>query len=154
MQRAAASSTPSTPEGPPSKRSRLSYGSNASPTTPSSDLRAVQAALAEEELKRNIAVERQAAEAGETRWMLSVREPERTAPKFRVVQASFADIDSISPREDLEEGEYDDESQTEKKVAGRMSFGKVSHLIRLEHVLETSHQSILPRPTDTQEGRI
>jgi hypothetical protein len=140
MQRAAASSpssAPSTPEGPPSKRQRLSYGSNGSPATPSSDLRAVQAALAEEELKRNLAVERQAAEAGETRWVLSVREPERAVPALRVVQASFADIDAATAGDDIEEGEYDEDSHAEKRVAGRMSFGKVSLTYRheIEHAV-------------------
>lgn len=146
MQRAANSSpqsTPSTPDGPPSKRQRLSYGSNASPATPSSDQRAIQAALAEEELKRSAAVERQAAEAGESRWMLSVKQPAIAAPAFRIVQASFADIDSTSSGDDHEEGEYE-ESPAGKRVAGRMSFGKVSLITGMNfHVQTKSHQSNL-----------
>lgn len=127
MQRAAnasPTSTPSTPDRPPSKRQRLSYGSNASPATPSSDQRAIQAALAEEEIKRSAAVERQAAEAGESRWMLSVHQPKIAPPAFQVVQASFAEIDSTVSDDEQEEGEYND-SPAEKRVAGRMSFGKV-----------------------------
>jgi hypothetical protein len=128
MQRAANASpqsTPSTPDGPPSKRQRLSYGNNASPVTPSSDQRAIQAALAEEEMKRSVAVERQAIEAGESRWMLSVKQSQIATPAFRIEQASFADIDSTNSDDDHEEGEYE-QSPAEKRVAGRMSFGKVS----------------------------
>lgn len=127
MQRAANASpqsTPSTPDGPPSKRQRLSYGSNASPATPSSDQRAIQAALAEEEMKRSVAVERQAAEAGESRWMLSVQQPKIAPPAFHTVQASFAEIDSTVSDDDQEEGEHTD-SPAGKRVPGRMSFGKV-----------------------------
>ncbi|TID13412.1 hypothetical protein E2P81_ATG11635 [Venturia nashicola] len=128
MQRAANASpksTPSTPDGPPSKRQRLSYGSNASPATPSSDQRAIQAALAEEEMKRSVAVERQAAEAGESRWVLSVQQPKIAPPAFQIVQASFAELDSTVSDDDQEEGEYND-SPAGKTVAGRMSFGKVA----------------------------
>src|ERR1700722_8041877 len=95
MQRSAAKptntpSTPSTPAGPPSKRQRLSTGSSF-PTTTSSDYEAVRAALAAEELKRAQAIERQAAEAGETRWGLSFRDPEEGGERMRVgkVEARF-----------------------------------------------------------------
>ncbi|QDS68732.1 hypothetical protein FKW77_004443 [Venturia effusa] len=128
MQRAANASpksTPSTPDGPPSKRARLSYGSNASPTTPSSDQQAIQAALAEEEMKRSVAVERQAAESGESRWMLSVLQPKVAPPALKIVQASFAEIDSTISDDDMEEGEHSD-NPAGKNVAGRMSFGKVA----------------------------
>jgi hypothetical protein len=138
MQRAANASpqsTPSTSDGPPSKRQRLSYGSNASSATPSSDQRAIQAALAEEEMKRSVAVERQAAEAGESRWMLSVQQPKIPAPAFRIVQASFADIDSTNS-DDEEEGEYEP-SPAEKRVAGRMSFGKVNFMIPCAHQMRS-----------------
>ncbi|RDW92857.1 uncharacterized protein DSM5745_00179 [Aspergillus mulundensis] len=78
MQRAAASaatketaqpesggeSTESTP-----KKRRVS-GAHGSPATPSSDMEAISAALAEEEERRREAIARQAAEAGETEWVL------------------------------------------------------------------------------------
>jgi hypothetical protein len=67
MQRAAAS-TVDEPETPSPKRQRLSASSR--PETPNSDLEAVNAALAAEEQKRAEAVARQAAEAGETNWVL------------------------------------------------------------------------------------
>lgn len=60
----AADSTSSTP-----KRQRLTP--NQSPAaTPSSDLEAISAALAAEEEKRREAISRQAAEAGESEWVL------------------------------------------------------------------------------------
>lgn len=76
MQRAAASSSPAPPEDPetPSpKRQRLST----EPATPrpTSDLDAVNAALAAEEQRRADAIARQAAEAGETNWVLDFEGP-------------------------------------------------------------------------------
>ncbi|KAL0259127.1 hypothetical protein SLS55_006632 [Diplodia seriata] len=119
MQRAAASQpspkeSPSTPNGPPSKRQRTSAAS--SPATPS-DLEAVNAAIAAEELKRTQAIDRAAAEAGETRWVLSFREPEKEARQrnpLRVVSAGYAALDN-----DDDSDEEDDTPQV-----GRMSFGK------------------------------
>lgn len=75
MQRAAASSSPGLaedPETPSPKRQRLSTTTSEPATTPRSisDLDAVNAALAAEEQKRAEAVARQAAEAGETNWVL------------------------------------------------------------------------------------
>ncbi|EOD51227.1 putative zinc knuckle protein [Neofusicoccum parvum UCRNP2] len=120
MQRAAASQpspkdAPSTPTGPPTKRQRTSAAS--SPATPS-DRDAINAAIAAEELKRNQAIERAAAEAGETRWVLSFREPEKEARQrdaLRVVSAGYAELDN--------EDESDDEEDETPQV-GRMSFGK------------------------------
>ncbi|KAK8238959.1 hypothetical protein HDK77DRAFT_282443 [Phyllosticta capitalensis] len=119
MQRAAASQhttpkSPSTPSGPPAKRQRTSAAS--SPATPT-DYDAVQAALAAEEAKRAAAMERQAAEAGETRWVLSFMEPEKESRQksaLRVVSAGYADLDN---------DDYDD-SEEDAPQPGRMSFGK------------------------------
>ena len=138
MQRSAAKptntpSTPSTPAGPPSKRQRLSIGSS-SPATPSSDYEAVQAALAAEELKRVQAIERQAAEAGETRWVLSFRDPEESGegkgrePALKVVSAGFAVIDAVGDGELSEE-----EEGVRRTVGGRRRFGKVK--VRFVHPL-------------------
>ncbi|KAN0080672.1 hypothetical protein V8E54_003876 [Elaphomyces granulatus] len=65
-------------DGPSPKRPRLSTNSNRnnkdnapSPAAPSaSDLQAISAAIASEEQKRTEAIARQAAEAGETEWVL------------------------------------------------------------------------------------
>ncbi|KAI9368112.1 hypothetical protein BJX61DRAFT_537506 [Aspergillus egyptiacus] len=58
-------STDSTP-----KKRRVSSGPESPSVTPSSDLEAISAALAEEENRRKDAIARQAAEAGETEWVL------------------------------------------------------------------------------------
>ncbi|KAF2488351.1 hypothetical protein BU16DRAFT_587117 [Lophium mytilinum] len=114
------STGPSTPtsNGPHAKRQRLSSGSYT--PTPSSDYVAMQAALAAEEAKRSEAVERQAAEAGETRWVLSFREDQAARGKvqMRVVQAGFAEIDG-------EGGEESSEDEGGSGLGGgRMRFGK------------------------------
>jgi hypothetical protein len=78
MQRAAASAATKEPqsltpdEGKHTpKRPRLST-EPASPSTPQSDLEAISAALAAEEEKRREAITRQAAEAGESEWVLDI----------------------------------------------------------------------------------
>ncbi|KAL2010773.1 hypothetical protein VTN00DRAFT_6580 [Thermoascus crustaceus] len=79
MQRAAAAQaaqqSPSTDDNPAPKRPRLSTdgpGSTSPATARSSDLEAISAAVAAEEQKRAEAVARQAAEAGETEWVLNI----------------------------------------------------------------------------------
>lgn len=78
MQRAAASAATKEPQSPAaeegkhtSKRPRLSTEAS-SPATPQSDLEAISAALAAEEEKRRDAIARQAAEAGESEWVLDI----------------------------------------------------------------------------------
>lgn len=135
MQRAAASQSspqgsPSTPAGPPAKRQRTSAAS--SPATPS-DLEAVNAAVAAEELKRNQAIERAAAEAGETRWVLSFSEPEKEARQrnaLRVVSAGYADLDN-----------EDDSDEDEVPQTGRMSFGKKPAAAKKDDDSDSSEES-------------
>ncbi|KAF2437190.1 hypothetical protein EJ08DRAFT_16165 [Tothia fuscella] len=115
-------SEPAIPEGPPNKRARYSSGYNqSSPATPSADQLAINAAQAEVDERRSIAIDRQAAEAGETRWELSVRDVlPRAHQELRVVHAGFAELDSG----DVDEGEEDDAGYRAKTVPGRMTFGK------------------------------
>src|SRR4051794_26875518 len=77
MQRAAASgspttSTPPTPDEPSPKRRKKDSDSPSRPKKINidelADQRAVQAALEAEEAKRQAALERQAADAGDTKW--------------------------------------------------------------------------------------
>ena len=79
-------SRPSTP-----KRPRLSEPN--SPSTPrTSDLEAISAALAAEEEKRQAAIARQAAEAGETEWVLDIPHAANyNAPQPLVVAADSLD---------------------------------------------------------------
>ena len=106
MQRAAAASptsSPATPAGPPSKRQRISNGN--SPVTPSSDAQVVQELQAVEELKRTQALERLAADKGETKWVLSTAglNTGATHAPMRIVTAGYSIIDSGAHARDLTE---------------------------------------------------
>ncbi|OKL64540.1 hypothetical protein UA08_00481 [Talaromyces atroroseus] len=93
MQRAAASAADE-PETPSPKRQRLSSSSRAE-STPNSDLEAVNAALAAEEQKRAEAVARQAAEAGETNWVLDFSaNPAAAAPSSQPMIVAADSLDA------------------------------------------------------------
>lgn len=87
-----ADDTPSTP-----KRQRLSAPS--SPGTPQSDLDAISAALAVEEEKRREAISKQAAEAGETQWVLDIPAATSNPTQPLVVAA-----DSLDTEDDIPQG--------------------------------------------------
>lgn len=132
MQRAAASSpttSPSVPSEPSSKRQRLGDGS---PATPSADAQAVHDALAAEELKRTQALERQAADAGETKWVLSFKDQQPIAAHtpMRIVTAGYSTIDSAGGAHT--DTADDDESETMRPgLPGRRSFGKFNRAIEV-----------------------
>ncbi|KAJ9130335.1 hypothetical protein NKR23_g12252 [Pleurostoma richardsiae] len=115
MQRAVAStpSSPSTPQSedvPSAKRRKVSgpplKGAGDSPSqSPIFNQRVVQAALEEEERKRQAALDRQAAESGDTHWVLDIRKPVSNSDlavktPLNVVQVGFAQIDSIDASEE------------------------------------------------------
>jgi hypothetical protein len=103
---------------------RLSNGTSTPATPVRSDQQRVQAAQTEEELQRSAVMERLAAEAGETRWVLNVREPAARSAPLDIVHASFADLDP--PADDNAEDDEGTESKPMARlVAGRMVFGKV-----------------------------
>ncbi|KAJ5177279.1 uncharacterized protein N7482_003156 [Penicillium canariense] len=104
MQRAAASAAAKESRSPAAeddqrtpKRPRLSTEAG-SPATPQSDLEAISAALAAEEAKRREAVARQAAEAGESEWVLDIPAADY-APQPIVLAA-----DSLDAEDDLPQG--------------------------------------------------
>jgi len=138
MQRATAASptsSPSTPNGPPSKKQRLSSG--AGPSTPSSDAQAMQEALAAEEFKRVQALERQAADAGETKWVLSYQDqrPKTQQAPMRIVTAGFSAIDSgITSRATVDQSD-DDDAELAAKMQGRRSFGRFNRTIEVTKML-------------------
>lgn len=155
MQRAAAS-TPvteaSTPEQSSNKRRRLS-DPNVTPQSPAADLQRMQAAVAEEEAKRQLALERQGAEAGETKWKLSFQDDPRGEGSgahrgLRVVRAGYASIDH-SPGKSYDRSHQDDEAWRPPTV-GRKIFGhfksasavSVWHTFPLDHVLATDERNI------------
>ncbi len=79
--------------------------------------RAVQIAVAEEEAKKQAALERAAAESGDTRWVLSFEDQKASAPMglaLWVVQTGYASFDSAE--DDVEGGR--------PVMIGRRSFGK------------------------------
>ena len=114
MQRAAASASPSSPrdqekqaidtpdtDAHPSKRRKTDSGAPVATTTSISDKQEVGSALDAEDNKRELAIERLAEEAGETKWVLSTF-PENggdatdasTRANLRVVNVIYSDIDS------------------------------------------------------------
>lgn len=107
MQRSAAKNTnssPSTSDGPPSKRMRMSNGGSAPGTPGTPDHEILQSALAAEEKKRQEALDKAALHTGETKWVLSFKDPleGKRADTLNVVQTGFADIDAESDSEDEE----------------------------------------------------
>lgn len=122
MQRAAGSSPAGSPSstksGHSAKRQRLSDGSRVD--TQSSEARIVADALAAEELKRSQALDRQAAAAGETKWVLSYKapKPDVIGPRMRIITAGFSTIDSAARTET-----EDSDEEEEQGVQGRRSFG-------------------------------
>ena len=127
MQRAAASAPPSTPqlhphtpEPPPSKRQKISAASSSTGTSPS-DLQLIQAALPEEEQKKERAIERLAEEAGETKWVLSTVNGEgNSAEGLRVTKAEYSDLDQEAWR---------------PTIVGRRSFGKFNRELEASSVI-------------------
>lgn len=74
------------------KRPRLSRQPS-SPATPQSDRDAIAAAIAAEEEKRRQAIARQAAEAGETEWVLDIPSTISAPPRPMVVAAESLDAE-------------------------------------------------------------
>ncbi|KAL8674854.1 MAG: hypothetical protein Q9168_000740 [Polycauliona sp. 1 TL-2023] len=104
MQRAAATSampspqSPYTPhDAPPSKRRKISTTRSSQPPTPTTDAQIFQAAVDAEDVKRAAAIERVAAQAGESKWVLStadgVGKPSSGKNKLQFLTAGYSDID-------------------------------------------------------------
>jgi hypothetical protein len=135
MQRAAASSptTPSSPDEPSPKRRRTDTNSSPSRINVDAlaDRTAVQAALASDEAKRQAALEKQAAEAGDTRWVLSFEDQKLLAASsplaLRVVQAGFANIDSSPSEIRITEDDLEDKPV----MVGRRSFGRFNKVLEV-----------------------
>jgi hypothetical protein len=138
MQRAAATPTspsPATPDEPPKKR-RKKDGDSSPPAFDVNALAnkmAVQKALTEEEVTRQAALERQGAEAGDTRWVLNF-EDERlplhsNTATLQIVQTGFANLDSLSPSQIRSLDEED--SHDKPLVVGRRSFGKFNRVLEV-----------------------
>lgn len=130
MQRAANTPLPRSPDEPSPKRRKTD--SVASPITFNvdalADRTAIQAAIAVEEAKREAALEKQAAEAGDTRWVLSFEDQKQlsTLPSMvlHVVPTGFAHLDA-SPSQ----AKYVEDLEDKPLVVGRRSFGKFNRVL-------------------------
>lgn len=89
--------------------------------------RAVDKAIAEEEAKRQAALEKQGTEAGDTRWVLSFEDQKAAAASqplaLRVVSAGYASIDVTVPRT-FETIDGEESSEDKPVIVGRRSFGR------------------------------
>ena len=136
MQRAAASSPLSTPDQPSPKRQKSTHTSDSTFNVDAlANQEAVQAALAAEEAKRQAALEKQAVDAGDTRWVLNFKEDLKSSNSqsrkcLRIVEAGFASIDhSLAGRHSAE---YDEDSDLEAPImTGRRSYGKFNRAIEV-----------------------
>jgi hypothetical protein len=136
MQRAAAVPSPSAPNPDQHSPKRQKTGGS----SPSgfdvellADNRAIQDALADEEAKRQSALERQAAEAGDTRWVLRFEDEKSTSDPstvtLRVVQTGFSAIDGLQGGVSIAHAE--DQIVDRPAVVGRRSFGKFNRAIEV-----------------------
>jgi hypothetical protein len=145
MQRASASTptTPTTPDGTrPSKRVKTEAAI-------APDARAFQEAAAAEEAKKNAFIERAAAEAGETKWVLSLSDnkPATAAPALRIVEAGYGAIDSGAP---IPESDDDEEEEQSAGMAGRRSFGKFNKAVEVITTLPPRVRQTLTLLASTQ----
>jgi hypothetical protein len=138
MQRAAIAPSPTSTilDQPSPKRHKTAGSSTATEPTAEllADRRAVQAALAEEEAKRQSALDRQAAEAGDTRWVLRF-EDERSSnhssgAMLRVLQTGFSAIDGLQGGVALISPE--DHNIDRPSIVGRRSFGRFNRAIEVQ----------------------
>ena len=119
MQRTAASNPPTALQYDPqvpttlsSKRQKTSHTPSSAPDAPS-DVQLIQAAMEDEEEKREKAIEKLAEEAGETKWVLSTTGKDRIGmggrDALRITTTGYSDLDQEGWR---------------PATVGRRAFGK------------------------------
>lgn len=145
MQRAAHSpTTPTSPDEPSAKRRKTdspSQGARFNVDT-LADRSAIQAAIASEDAKREAALEKQAAEAGDTRWVLNFENQKNLSASpslvLRVISTGFAHLDAPSPVKHVEDSDED-----KPAVVGRRSFGRFNKVIEKQQdpTLESDSES-------------
>ena len=145
MQRAAAStpiSSSPTPDEPSPKRQKKNSDAPIKPrmnVDPLADQRAVQAALDAEEAKRQVALDKQAADAGDTRWVLSYEDQEKSAlvanGGLRIIQAGYANLDIPTPQpiKLMDEEDLADRPA----MVGRRSFAKFNKALEVRTSFKT-----------------
>lgn len=133
MQRAAHSPPTPAPADEPSPKRRKTDSPSANKFNVDSlaDRSAIQAAMASEEAKRQVALDKQAAAAGDTKWVLSYEDQKNMSASpssvLRVVSTSFASLDAPGPRVKYEVDMEDDKPA----VVGRRSFGRFNRVIEV-----------------------
>ena len=95
------------------------------------DQRAIQAAIASEEARKQAALERAAHESGDTRWVLSFEDQPASSSSLnlalRVVQTGYANLDAPPNfRAAEKDGEED-----KPMIVGRRSFGKFNKVLEV-----------------------
>jgi hypothetical protein len=137
----------------------MSHKSSAPPTptpnTPIYDQEAIRAAIDEEEKKRLAAIEKRAAELGDSHWVLDTASA--PLPKngsrlpLNVVQVGFAQIDSAGTH-DESSGSLD---TVDISTKARFQFNmKKSKVGRIPMSLESEHMSLThDQSTDDKERR-
>lgn len=133
MQRAAASAaakentrSPSGEDAGSHKRPRLSTDAELeTPNQPAAELEAISAAVAAEEGKRKEAIARQAAESGETEWVLDYSATQH-APQPNVVAA-----DSLDGDDDVVTGGRRSYGNFKRKKTGVCSLRKFATYVNL-----------------------
>lgn len=146
MQRAAASppttTSPYTPDEPSPKRRKKDSDS---PSEPSFDVnalanqRTIQAAIASEDAKREAALVRAAADAGDMRWVLRFEDQKTLSPSqnlaLRIVQTGYANLDTSSFRPT-----EDDKEEETPIMVGRRSFGNFNKVLEVCFLLPWVNQ--------------
>lgn len=150
MQRAAASSplaaSPSTPDVPSPKRRKTESGST--PTkfdvNALADQRAIEAAMASEEAKRQVALEKLANDAGDTRWVLNFEDQNTASTKnaIRIEEWGFATLDHQAAKTKHSKGrKHEENPEPAPEVIGRKSFGKFNRVVEVCLHLHFNQQS-------------
>ncbi|CZT06888.1 hypothetical protein WAI453_012851 [Rhynchosporium graminicola] len=142
-------SSPLSADEPSPKRRRTDSSSASTPSKVNidalADKKAIQAAMAGEEAKRQKALEKQATEAGDTRWVLSFEDQQQSAASpalaLRIVQTSFANLDASPSRPQV----MDEDSEEQASMVGRRSFG------RFNKVLEKQQDPTMEDSSDSDD---
>jgi hypothetical protein len=111
-----------TPSLPPAKRQRLSDGS-ASAVALSAEAQAVNAALADEEAKRQEALRKQFREGGETKWAFRVEKRKVNTAGGSVETIGYAGLESAC--------KYEGDEPWRTTDTGRRSFGKFNRALEV-----------------------
>lgn len=101
-------------------------------------MRAVEAVLAEEEVKRQQMLDRQAADAGDTKWRLDAPGSQDVPPFVVVVSAGYSEIDSSS------HGVVAMEDDASGRLVGRKSFGGFEEIAKVSQALLVADAASVP----------